>query len=538
MEFFRNPVLSGFYPDPSICRVGKNYYLVTSTFSYFPGIPIFHSVDLINWKQIGNVMDRPSQLSLDGLGVSEGIFAPAIRYYKGVFYVTCTLIGGGGNFIVQSFDPAGSWSDPVWIPEINGIDPCLFFDENNKTYIVYNSIAPNDKPLYEGHRSIRMFAFNLSTLKMMGNEFILVNGGSDISTKPIWIEAPHLFKKDDFYYLIAAEGGTGFDHSEVVFRSKKVAGPYLPYQNNPILTQRTLDANRKHPITTTGHADFVETESGEWWAVFLGCRPYEGDYYNTGRETFLAPVQWKDGWPKINPGFEAIQHCYPVPYKSTKAEESRLNGNFIFKDHFENNTLNYEWMFLRTPYEMWYSLEKRKSFLALKVRPQVCSERVNPSFIGRRQQHLNGYGCVALAFSPSAENEKAGLLIFQNEFHFYFLCKSMRQEKSVIQLFKSGIKSKCPMELLAEDVLVQTDTIIKLKIEAKGSVYAFHYSQDDKWTLLTDNVDAKFLSTREAGGFVGCVYALYATSINQPSSNEAYFDWFEYYGDDRLGTES
>jgi alpha-N-arabinofuranosidase len=538
MEFFRNPVLSGFYPDPSICRVDKNYYLVTSTFSYFPGIPIFHSVDLVNWKQIGHVMDRPSQLTLDGLEVSEGIFAPAIRYYKGVFYVTCTLIGGGGNFIVQSFDPAGPWSDPVWIPEITGIDPCLFFDENNKAYIVYNSIAPNGKQLYEGHRSIRMYAFNLSTLKVMGNEFILVNGGSDISTKPIWIEAPHLFKKDGFYYLIAAEGGTGFDHSEVVFRSSKVAGPYLPYQFNPILTQRTLDANRKHPITTTGHADFVETESGEWWAVFLGCRPYEGDYYNTGRETFLAPVQWKDGWPQINFGFDEIQHRYPVPHKSTKVEASRLNGNFIFRDHFENDTLSNEWMFLRTPYEGWYSLEQRKSFLALKVRPQVCSERVNPSFIGRRQQHLNGYGSVALAFSPATENEKAGLLIFQNEFHFYFLCKSIYKGKYVIQLFKSGIKSKCPMELMTENELAQTDKILKLKIEARGNTYAFYYSPDDDWKLLKDHVDAKFLSTREAGGFVGCVYALYATSINQPSANEAYFDWFEYYGDDRPAIES
>jgi xylan 1,4-beta-xylosidase len=532
MEFFRNPVLSGFYPDPSICRVGKDYYLVTSTFSYYPGIPIFHSVDLVNWRQIGNVMDRPSQLNLDNLEVSQGIFAPSIRYYKGVFYVTCTLIGGGGNFIVQSFDPTGPWSDPAWIPEINGIDPCLFFDDNNQTYIIYNSIAPNGKPLYEGHRSIRMFAFNLSTQKVMGNEFILINGGSDISTKPIWIEAPHIFKRDGFYYLIAAEGGTGFDHSEVVFKSKNVAGPYFPYQHNPILTQRTLNANRKHPITTTGHADFVETESGNWWAVFLGCRPYEGDYYNTGRETFLALVQWKDGWPKINPEFDEVQHRYMLPHKSSRVESNYLNGNFIFKEHFETDKLSYDWMFLRTPHEVWYSLEKRKSFLTLKLRPQVCSELVNPSFIGRRQQHLNGYASTALDFNAGSENEKAGLLIFQNEFHFYYLCKSIHNGKSVVQLFKSGIKSKCPMELIAENELLPNDKMIKLKIEAKGSTYSFHYAPHDEWRLLQDNVDARFLSTREAGGFVGCVYALYATSMNQPSMNEVHYDWFEYCSDD------
>jgi xylan 1,4-beta-xylosidase len=527
MEFFHNPILSGFYPDPSICRVGNNYYLVTSTFSYYPGIPIFHSTDLVNWKQIGNVMSRPSQLNLDGLGVSEGIFAPAIRYHKGVFYVTCTLIGGGGNFIVQSFDPAGSWSDPVWIPEINGIDPCLVFDDN-KTYIVYNSIAPNGKPLYEGHRTIRMFAFNLSTLKVMGNEFILVNGGNDISTKPIWIEGPHIFKKDGFYYLMAAEGGTGFDHSEVVFRSENVAGPYFPYQHNPILTQRTLDANRRNPITTAGHADFVETESGDWWAVFLGCRPYEGDFYNTGRETFLAPVHWKEGWPIVG----EVQHHYALPYRSSEIRTSRLNGNFIYRDEFETDTLGYEWMFLRTPYEMWYSLEKRKSCLTLKVRPETCSERVNPSFIGRRQQHLKGYGSVALSFHPTTENEKAGLQIFQNEFRFYFLCQSIHNGKSVVQLFKSGIKSKCPMELIAENELVDNDKLLKLKIEAINDVYKFYYSQDDVWELLKGDLDAKFLSTREAGGFVGCVYALYATSLNRSSMGEAHFDWFEYCGDD------
>ena len=292
-RLFTNPILAGFYPDPSICRVGNNYYMINSTFSYFPGIPVFHSKDLVNWKLIGHVMDRPEQMDLTGLGVSRGIFAPAIRFNKGIFYVTCTLVDAGGNFIVTSASPEGPWSNPVWIPKINGIDPSMFFDDNGKAYIIYNSVAPDNKPLYDGHRTIRMYEFDVENLKVFGEEKVLVNGGVDLSKKPVWIEGPHIFKVNDYYYLIAAEGGTGDQHSEVVFRSDNVDGPYVPYEKNPILTQRHLDPDRKNPITSTGHADLIQTENGDWLAVFLGCRPYSmsGDgFYNTGRETFLAPV--------------------------------------------------------------------------------------------------------------------------------------------------------------------------------------------------------------------------------------------------------
>ena len=203
-----NPVLPGFYPDPSICRVGDEYYMVNSTFSYFPGIPIFHSRDLNNWKQIGHVLNRPSQIDLDGLGVSNGIFAPTIRYNNGKFYLITTLVGKGGNFFVTATDPSGPWSEPVWLPEIDGIDPSIFFDDNDSCYIVNNGPAPENEPLYEGHRAIWIQRFDLKTNKLFGERKIIVNGGSDISQKPIWIEGPHIYKKDDSYFLCAAEGGT------------------------------------------------------------------------------------------------------------------------------------------------------------------------------------------------------------------------------------------------------------------------------------------------------------------------------------------
>ena len=539
-RLFTNPILAGFYPDPSICRVGNNYYMINSTFSYFPGIPVFHSKDLVNWKLIGHVMDRPEQMDLTGLGVSRGIFAPAIRFNKGIFYVTCTLVDAGGNFIVTSASPEGPWSNPVWIPKINGIDPSMFFDDNGKAYIIYNSVAPDNKPLYDGHRTIRMYEFDVENLKVFGEEKVLVNGGVDLSKKPVWIEGPHIFKVNDYYYLIAAEGGTGDQHSEVVFRSDNVDGPYVPYEKNPILTQRHLDPDRKNPITSTGHADLIQTENGDWLAVFLGCRPYSmsGDgFYNTGRETFLAPVKWIDGWPIINPDYEEVQYEYSYPLESEKdLAERPYSGNFEMQDEFDEDQLNINWMFLRTPHEKWYSLEERKGFLSLQLIPETCSGKMNPAFLGHRQQHLNCSATTAIDFKPESENEKAGLLIFQNEEHFYFLCKSLENNKEVIQLYKSGAADE-EMELITSREISneQNENLLYLEIKAEGNKYSFFYSKNKhELDLLKEDVDAMFLSTRVAGGFVGCMFAFYATSLGKESNNKAYFDFFNYEGNDEV----
>jgi alpha-N-arabinofuranosidase len=538
---YTNPILAGFYPDPSICRVGEDYYLVTSTFSYFPGIPVFQSRDLVSWKLIGHVMDRPEQLNLDGQGVSRGLFAPSIRYYNGLFYVTCTQVDRGGNFIVTSKSAEGPWSNPVWLPEVNGIDPSPFFDDDGRAYLIYNSAAPDDKPLYDGHRTIRIRRLDLKKLEVSGDEKILINGGVDISKKPVWIEAPHIFKKDGYYYLIAAEGGTAEQHSEVVFRSKSVDGPYVPYEKNPILTQRHLDPRREFPITSTGHADLVQANDGSWWAVFLGCRPYrpyEGNYYNTGRETFMAPVSWKEDWPIINPGSELVRYRYPLPMRpSASGVEIPMSGNFTVRDEFTSEKLNAHWTFLRTPRELWYDLRERKGWLALRVRPQSWSEAANPTFLGRRQQHLRGSASVELDFSAGAESEKAGLLVFQSEQHFYFLCKSVTQATPVVQLYRSeeATRQTSNMELLASQELGEEagKKPLGLRIDANGGAYSFLYStQPGKWIPLKEEVDGRFLSTRVAGGFVGCMFAMYATSLAAASKNTAFYNWFEYTGRD------
>lgn len=533
-QTFNNPVLGGFYPDPSICRVGSDYYITNSTFAYFPGLPIFHSKDLVNWKQIGNAMDREEQLDQTNAGVSRGLFAPTIRYHNGTFYILCTLIDKKGNFIITAKDPKGPWSNPIWLPEVRGIDPSIDFVDD-KAYVVYNSDAPDNKPIYNGHRTIRMYEFDINTMRVVGQEKLLVNGGTDLSKKPIWIEAPHIFRKDDWYYLICAEGGTGYNHSEVVFRSKSVDGPYVSYQNNPILTQRHLDKQRKNPVTTTGHADFVETPEGKWYAVFLACRPYADDFYNTGRETFLLPVEWKDGWPHMLEGDEEVPYTLPVPLPAiTKKVSNPFGGNVIFKDDFNDNKFNQRYLFLRNPEPSAYSLTAKKGFFQLSLRPQTASERKSPSFLGFRQQNLKGYAATSIDFTPASEKEKAGLMIFQSENNYYFLCKSIENGKQVVQVYKSPSRGSKDGELLASASLA-SEKPLELKIEANGSTYSFYYAEKKgKWKLLKEGVDASFLSTKVAGGFVGCLFALYGTSNGEATTSVASFDWFEYKGDDNL----
>jgi alpha-N-arabinofuranosidase len=536
---YNNPILAGFYPDPSICRVGNDYYIVNSSFAYFPGLPLFHSTDLVNWKQIGHAMDRKEQLDLTNAGVSRGLFAPALTYHKGTYYIVCTLIDKGGNFVITAQDPKGPWSNPAWIPDVDGIDPSIFFDDNDKAYIVYNSIPPNNKSMHQGHRTIRIVEFDAAALKVTSENTIIVNGGTDMAKKPVWIEGPHLLKKDGWYYLICAEGGTEYNHSEVVFRSKDVMGPYISYEKNPILTQRHLDKQRKNPVTSTGHADFVETPDGKWYAVFLGCRPYRDDLYNTGRETFMAPVTWKDGWPVILEGNETVKFQYPVPMPAqTKLVENKFNGNVNFRDDFNGGALNNRYAFLRNPVTGLYSTTSRKGYLILSLDPATASGKESPVFVGFRQPNQYGYAATQLEFNPASEKERAGLMVFQNETHYYFLCKSMAQGKPAVQLFKSAKVNEQP-ELIASETLTGGPWV-QLKIEAKGDHYDFYYAEKNgNWNLLEANVDGTFLSTKVAGGFVGCMYALHASSTGTAVySNGAAYDWFEYKGDDPVYRKS
>ena len=240
------------------------------------------------------------------LGVSRGLFAPSISTHDGTFYILNTCVDCGGNFIITARDPAGPWSNPVWLPALEGgIDPSLFFDEDGKAWLVNNG-PPVGTPRYPGHRAIWLQQFDVQTMRSFGPRRVLVDGGVNPAANPVWIEGPHLLKVGGYYYLTCAEGGTEVRHSQVVLRSRDVTGPYIPYSGNPILTQRDLPADRRFPITSAGHAQLVETRNGDWWATFLATRPYGQDFYNTGRETFLLPVRWEDGWPRITAPGEGV----------------------------------------------------------------------------------------------------------------------------------------------------------------------------------------------------------------------------------------
>lgn len=500
---YLNPILAGFYPDPSICRVGEDYYLVNSTFAWWPGVPIFHSRDLVHWKQLGHILTRPSQLKLDGRQVSEGIFAPAITHHDGLFYMITTGVWAGGNFFVTAKDPAGPWSDPVSLPGINGIDPSLVFDQG-KTYVVHNGEPPDNKPLYDGHRTIRLQQIDIKTGQNIGESRVLINGGVKIEDKPVWIEGPHIYKIGDWYYLTCAEGGTGPQHSQVIFRSKTVDGPYIPYEHNPILTQRNLPNDRPDPVTCVGHADIIDTPDGKWWAVFLGVRPYEHDHYNTGRETFLLPVEWKDGWPIIlNPG-KSVPRVVSKPNLASGGD--KLTGNFEARDEFDGTSLGLGWMSLRGPWDSpddtWAKLEG--GVLRLAARTPRLTEKSIPSLIARRQQHLSFSAETEVI--ASEENCEAGLTAIQNEkWHFFLGVKF--SDGQAREVFLERAAGATP-ELIAR--LPLTGNRIQLKIEARGRDYTFHArTPDSPWQQLGEKQDGTTLSTSKAGGFVGAMLGLH-----------------------------
>ena len=307
MYYAKNPILPGFCPDPSICRVGEDYYLVVSSFSYFPGVPVFHSKDLAHWEQIGNVLERTSQLPLPQSGHSQGIYAPTIRYCDGTFYMITTNVSAGGNFIVTASDPAGPWSEPYWLgEEAQGIDPSLFFDDDGTCY--YIGTRPNQKGVrYNGDWEIWVQQLDLSTMRLTGESKKVWKGAGH---HVIWPEGPHLYKKGEYYYLMHAEGGTADNHAVAIARSRDIWGPYEGCPNNPILTHRHLGT--EYPITAVGHGDLVADENDNWYMVMLGSRRCEG-HVNTGRDTYLAKVTWENDWPVVNKGTGKLEERVELP---------------------------------------------------------------------------------------------------------------------------------------------------------------------------------------------------------------------------------
>lgn len=550
---YLNPILAGFYPDPSICRVGDTYYLVNSSFSFFPGVPLSVSNDLVHWTSAGHVLDRPSQLPLARQNVSGGIFAPDIKYNakNKTFYMVTTNVGAG-NFYVKTKDPKAGWSEMIRLPQVDGIDPSFCFD-GDKAYIVHNGPVEGGAD-YEGQRAIRILKFDVKGDSVITKGtpdgrgwWQIVRGGTHVEKQPIWIEGPHLYRIGKYYYLMCAEGGTGDWHSEVIFRASAKsditkAESWEECPNNPILTQRDIYDYKANPylpddaVTSTGHADLVQTPQGDWYAVFLGCRAYEGPYYNTGRDTYLLPVTWKDGWPTILEKGKKLPTVVSYAslknkekgiknklagtdgnlYSNHKPQTSTLNpqnfgqapysGNFAYTDNFDGQTLNQRWMFLRNP-SSFYSISDKG--LTITPKPVNVSQKESPSAVFCRQQHTDFTAETSLNFQPKTDKDLAGLVLLQNENYNFVFGITVVAGKPVITLTRS---EKTPV-VIASTPLTDVSAPVRLKIEGKGRYYSFFYAlQGGDWQVLARGVDAVNLSTSRSGGFIGACIGLYATS--------------------------
>jgi alpha-N-arabinofuranosidase len=519
---FYNPILQGCYPDPAIARKGDDYYMVCSSFAMFPGVPIFHSKDLVNWKQIGHVLDRTTQLDVSNTGISMGVYAPGIIYNKhnDTFYMITTAVAGGlGNFVVKTKDPMKGWGDPVKLG-FDGIDPSIFFDDDGKAYVFHNDAPDKGKELYSGHRVIKIWEYDVENDKIIpGTDKIIVDGGVDLSKKPIWIEAPHIYKKNGRYYLMCAEGGTAGWHSEVIFTSDHPKGPYKPAPSNPILTQRYLPKDRPNKVDWAGHADLVQGPDDKYYGVFLAIRPNEKGRVNIGRETFILPVDWTGDYPVFENGLIPMEPKLKMPegvQNQTGKEGFFPNGNFTYTENFSSDQLDYRWIGLRGPREAFIS--KTKNGLRVTPFDANIKERKPTSTLFHRQQHNSFSFTTTLQYKPDSEKDLAGIVCLQSEAYNYVFGITKKGKDYMLLLQRNEKKNRNSPDVTSTIVAstkIDIENPVRLKVEAKGDDYSFSYATaEGEFKNLGGTVSGDILSTDVAGGFTGTLLGLYATSAN------------------------
>ncbi len=494
---YTNPILPGFYPDPSICRVDNDYYLVTSSFEYFPGVPIFHSRDLVHWRQIGHCLTRNSQLPLSDAPSSAGIYAPTLRYHNGTFYMVTTNVSGGGHFYVYTHHPDGAWSEPVWVSGVSelgpSIDPSLFFDNDGKVYFTCTGAS----------QQIYQFEIDLATGKALSRPRLIWSG-----TGGKYPEGPHLYQINGLYYLMAAEGGTEYGHLETIARANNPWGPFEGCPHNPILTHRSTE----HPIQITGHADLIQAHNGSWWLVFLAVRPHGyPPVYHLGRETYLAPVQWtSDGWPIVSQ-VDLVMEADLLPSHPWDQVAS-------YRDDFDSSQLRMEWNFRRNPDPASWSLTDRPGWLRLTGSAATLDDRELTAFVGRRQQHFECTVTACLDYQPDESDAEAGLTVIMNERHHYEI--SLRRidgKRQVLVRRRIGSLVAVVAQAAVED------GVVLLHIQADHDQYRFFYSIATQEPQYLAAGETRYLSTEVAGGFTGVYLGMYVQG-----TVPGYFDWFDY----------
>jgi alpha-N-arabinofuranosidase len=494
------------HPDPTICRVGRDFYLACSSFEYFPGVPVFHSRDLVTWRQVGHALTRRSQLDLTGERSSGGIYAPTLRHHEGTFYLVTTHVGRG-HFVVTARHPRGPWSEPFRL-DSDGVDPSLAFLDDRVYYTRNGKGADGDHPfVYQSELDL-----SAGSPALTRRPRVIWRG-----TGGIWPEAPHLYRRGRWYYLLTAEGGTSYGHSVVVARSTRPYGPFGPSPHGPLLTHRTRP---RHPIQATGHADLVELDDGSTWAVLLGIRPAAGRHHHLGRETFLAPVEWgADGWPRM-PALELEMEAPPL-----RRGASPEPG---FRDEFDARALSVGWMFVRNPVRGSWSLRERPGFLRLHGLPGSLSDTGPLALVCRRQQHVDVTMRAQLELEPRHEGEEAGLCIRANEgFHAALLAGlgERGRELRLLQALNGQVR------MLGRAPLTQGP--VTLAVRATAREYTFSGGAGGALHRL-GSVPTRDLSAetilRLSGShhFTGATVAIFATGGGATSTVAADFGRFEY----------
>ena len=522
-SFINNPVIPGFNPDPSVCRVGDDYYLMTSTFEYFPGVPVYHSKDLVNWQMIGHVINRPEQLDYSNISSTAGIYAPTIRYHNGTFYMITTFVAGKrdsvvtqkGNFIMTAENPAGPWSEPHWIENAPGIDPSLFFDDDGKVYYCGNRHDEDEK--FRAERDIWIQEIDLETFTLKGPTTILDSRPyfeNDIIGGAVAFEAPHLYKKDGKYYLLIAHGGTGMGHAESIWSSNSPLGPWEMNPDNPILTHRGYEESG---INCTGHADIFETNDGEWWTVFLGVRSNDKKNNVMGRETFLSKVDWSGEWPVINPDGDTGRTAHTIPAPGMLKNKQR---SFNFRDDFSNEKLKLDWTFIRNPKTVWWNLNANPGYLQMKLRPEVIEDYSQPDFLGIRVIDVKCEFTTLMDFEPKKESECAGIAFLRGHKPNWSMVKEMHNEQLMASVYYT--------DSLIAQVNISDNKELGLKIAIDDFQLQFFIKESDgSWQKIAE-ADGHELGFPPAGRFTGSFCGLYATSRGDSSANNvANFNWYE-----------